>query len=39
VLRRLAAGFDDHRDPELIEHTVLELVSQRVYALALGYED
>jgi Transposase DDE domain group 1 len=39
VLRRFAACFDDHRDPELIEHTVLELVSQRVYALALGYED
>jgi hypothetical protein len=39
VLRRFAACFDDHRDPDLIEHTVLELVSQRVYALALGYED
>lgn len=39
LLRGLAACFDDYRDPELIEHTVLELVSQRVYALALGYED
>ena len=29
VLGRFAACFDDHRDPELIEHTVLELVSQR----------
>ena len=39
VLRRFASCFDDHRDPDLIEHTVLELLSQRVYALALGYED
>ena len=39
ILRRFARCFDDYRDPELIEHTVLELVSQRVYALALGYED
>ena len=39
ILRRFAGGFRDHRDPELIEHSVLELVSQRVYGLALGYED
>ena len=39
VLRQLAACFNDHRDPDLIEHSVLELISQRVYALALGYED
>jgi hypothetical protein len=39
MLRRLAACFTDHRDPELIEHTVYELLAQRVYALALGYED
>ncbi|MDP2717829.1 MAG: IS1380 family transposase, partial [Candidatus Micrarchaeota archaeon] len=38
-LQRFAAGFTDHRDPELIEHTVLELLRQRVYGLALGYED
>ena len=39
ILRAFAACFTDHRDPELIEHTVSELVAQRVYALALGYED
>jgi hypothetical protein len=39
VLQRLADCFRDHRDPELIEHSVLELVRQRVYGLALGYED
>lgn len=31
--------FTDHRDPERIEHTVLELVQQRVFGLCLGYED
>ncbi len=39
IIRRLAECFTDHRDPELIEHTVAELVAQRVYGLALGYED
>jgi hypothetical protein len=39
ILRQFAACFTDHRDPELIEHTVGELIAQRVYALALGYED
>lgn len=39
VVRQFAACFTDHRNPALIEHTVEELVAQRVYALALGYED
>ena len=39
ILERLAACFTDHRAEERIEHTVRELVAQRVYALALGYED
>jgi len=39
ILRRFADCFVDHRRPELIEHSVAELVSQRVYGLALGYED
>jgi hypothetical protein len=39
TLRQFAACFTDHRDPEVIEHTVGELVAQRVYGLALGYED
>ena len=38
-VRRLAACFQDHRDPELIEHEVLELLRQRIYGQALGYED
>jgi hypothetical protein len=39
ILSGFAKCFEDLRDPELIEHTVQELVSQRVYGLALGYED
>jgi hypothetical protein len=39
LLGRVAACFVDHRDPELIEHTVAELIRQRVFGLALGYED
>ena len=39
VIEQAAACFTDHRDKALIEHTVVELVAQRVYGLALGYED
>jgi hypothetical protein len=39
LLARLATCFDDHRDPEKIEHTVEKLLKQRIFALALGYED
>ena len=39
VLKRLAGCFFDHRNPELIEHSVESLVKQRIYAMALGYED
>jgi hypothetical protein len=39
LLRRFAQCFRDHRAPELIEHTVEELLAQRVLAQACGYED
>jgi hypothetical protein len=39
VLSTFAACFTDHRDPEAIEFSVLELLRQRVMGLALGYED
>jgi len=39
ILRQFAACFTDHRRAELVEHTASELIRQRVYALALGYED
>ena len=39
VADRIGACFDDHRDPARTEHPVAALVSQRVFGLALGYED
>ena len=39
IVRRLAACFVDYRTPAAIEHSVSELVAQRVFGLALGYED
>src|ERR1022692_2711446 len=39
LLPRLAECFLDDRNQDLIEHSVLEMVSQRIYGLALGYED
>ena len=39
LIDRLAACFIDHRQPEKIEHSVRELIAQRVYGLTMGYED
>jgi hypothetical protein len=39
IIRQFAECFTDYRDPELIEHSVYDLLAQRVYGLALGYED
>jgi hypothetical protein len=39
VTERLAACFTDYRDPDRIDHSVAELLRQRIYGLALGYED
>jgi hypothetical protein len=36
ILRRFAEGFSDHRDPATTEHSVYELVAQRVLGLALA---
>ena len=39
LVRRFAACFVDQRSAEQVEHTLQTLVGQRVFALALGYED
>ena len=39
LLDRMARCFSDYRNPQAIEHSVSSLVAQRVYGLALGYED
>jgi hypothetical protein len=36
LVRRLAG---DEREPKLVEHSVATLVGQRVFDIALGYED
>src|SRR5580704_6566796 len=39
LLARLAECFLDGRNQEYVEHSLLERWSQRIYGLALGYED
>ena len=39
LLRRVAECFTDMRQPERIEHELAEMLAQRIYGLALGYED
>jgi hypothetical protein len=39
LLARFSECFIDYRSPLLIEHTIEQLLRQRVYGLALGYED
>jgi len=39
LIERFAQCFDDGRNPALIEHEVATLVGQRVYGIALGYDD
>ncbi len=39
LLPRLAKCFLDGRKQDLVEHSIPEMLSQRIYGLALGYED
>ena len=39
IIQQFSECFEDLRNPNLIEHTLAELIRQRVYGLALGYED
>lgn len=39
IIRRLVDCFDDQRNAERIEHTVEQLLRQRIGALSMGYED
>jgi len=39
IIRQFSECFTDYRDEDLIEHGVEELLRQRVFGLALGYED
>jgi hypothetical protein len=39
LLKRVASCFTDLRSPLLVHHQLGEMLSQRIYGLALGYED
>jgi Transposase DDE domain group 1 len=39
LVTRFAACFDDGRDQAQVEHTIEAMVAQRVFGIALGYED
>ena len=39
LVQRLAACFEDYRERSRIEHSVEDLLRQRLYGLALGYDD
>jgi Transposase DDE domain group 1 len=36
---KFAGCFTDYRDPEKIEHSLVDLLKQRLFGLCLGYED
>ncbi len=39
IIERFTTCFSDHRNPDYIEHSVNELLGQRIYGICLGYED
>jgi len=39
IATRLAACLTDHRDPNRIDHTLVEMLRLRMFAIAAGYED
>lgn len=39
LISRLAECFDEYRNPDQIDHPLEQLPAQRVFGIALGYED
>jgi hypothetical protein len=39
LVESFASCFRDYRDPERIEHSLVDLLKQRLFGLCLGYED
>lgn len=39
ITERFARCFEDHRDPKRVQHSLNDLIAQRVYGLVQGYED
>lgn len=39
IIAQFARCFTDYRDPDCVEHTLVELLKQRIFGLCLGYDD
>jgi hypothetical protein len=39
IIERVANAIADHRHPSYVKHQIVQLLSQRVYQIAAGYED
>ena len=39
LVEQFSHCFTDHRDADLVEHSLLELIKQRIFGICLGYED
>ncbi len=39
IIKKFADCFTDYRNPDYTEHSVYEMACQRIYGIALGYED
>ena len=39
ILHRMVAALTDHRHPSYVDHQTVDLVKQRVFQMACGYED
>jgi hypothetical protein len=39
IIDRVANAIDDHRHPSYVKHQIVQLLSQRVFQIAAGYED
>lgn len=39
IVAQFARCFTDYRDPDCVEHTLVELLKQRIFGLCLGYDD
>jgi hypothetical protein len=39
IISKLSSAFSDFRKPERVEHSVEDLLKQRIFALSCGYED
>ena len=39
IIEKFTNCFQDHRHPSYVDHSVHQLLAQRVYGIILGYED